>query len=464
LKFEQKKLPDHQIEIIADCEPEKLNQKKIIASRKISSESKIPGFRPGKAPYDVVRNIYGDDVIEERAIELLIEDIYPQIIKEAEIKPYGPGKLDEIVSKDPPKFKFIIPLEPSVELGDYKSIRQIYKSPEVSDDDTKSVFDNLQLNYATAEEVSRSAEPGDLVSVEMDAFLNKPDKDQDAQILKETPHQVIIGGKSDDDQFPFSSFSDHLLGVKPGEEVKFKYKYPKDTRFENLKGKEVNFSVKVENVKKLIKPDLDDDFAKTVGFESLESLNESIKKQIMDSKKSDYENEYFNELFDHIKKISTIAYPPQMLEDEIADVMKNFEKELALQNLDVDTYLKINNREKEEFFENEIKPAATKRLEEALIIEQISKQEKIELDRSELQKEFSKTMNQIQAAPNYKKLQKAYTVQKLSNIMAVQTANRLMNRQTMERMKAIANDELTEKESLNDDNNENSNKNMMIDN
>lgn len=457
-------MPDHQLEVVAECEPEQIRQKKVIAARKISTESKIPGFRPGKAPYDIVNNIYGDEFIEQRAIELLIDEIYPQIIKEAEIRPYGPGKLDEIISKDPPKFKFTVPLEASVEIGDYQSIRFEYHEPHVSEDEIQSVLDNLQLNYATAEEVSRNSKMGDLVSLKMNAYLSKPEKDQDPQILKDTPHQVIIGEKPKEEQFPFDGFSEKILNLPAGETIEFKHKYSKDTRFENLKGKEVSFSVTVENIKKLLKPDLDDDFAKTVGFESYDLLKESVKNQLEESKRNEYENEYFNELFARIKEISKILYPPQMLDDEISDVTKNFEKELASQNLDLDTYLKINNLEKSEFFDNEINPAAQKRLEEALIVEEISRQENIELDRGELEKEFSRTMAQVQSAPNYRKLQKTYTVQKLSRVMAMQTATRLMNRQTLQRIKALANGEIASVDSdvPNDEDISNiSNKNMM---
>ena len=158
MKFEIEPKDDHQVEIITEIEAEKYSQFKTAAARKISAESKIPGFRPGKAPYDIVKSIYGDETIEERAIELLINNIYPQILKDADIKPYGPGKLDEIISKDPLKLKFLVPLEPNIEIGYYKSIRHKYKKPSVKKEEIESVLQKLQLNYATAEEVERPSE------------------------------------------------------------------------------------------------------------------------------------------------------------------------------------------------------------------------------------------------------------------------------------------------------------------
>ena len=438
LKFEKKELKDNQVEIITEISTEKFEVSKQSAARRISKGAKIPGFRPGKAPYDIIKRTYGEDLIEESAIELLINEIYPDLLKEAEIKPYGPGKLDEIISKDPPKFKFVIPLQPFLTLGDYKKIKLDYEIPSVNDEEVKKVLTNLQLNYATAEAADREAKSGDLVSVKISAVLEKPDMDQEPGILKDTPHQVIIGEQTDEEQFPFYGFGEYIIGLKAGVSREFKHKYAKDSIYEKLRGKEASFSVTVESVKSLIKPELNDDFAKSLGLESFPDVENSIKEQLENSKKNEFENQYYDELLEKIVKSSKIAYPPQMLEDEIRDVLKNIEEDIAKQNLDLDTYLKLNNREKDEFIEKDVKPAAIKRLEHALVMEEISRQEKIELDQDELKKEFSKSFMQVQSAPNFKDLQKEFTTKKLSNMVVMQAATRLMNRRTLERLKSFA--------------------------
>ncbi len=146
MKFEKKELKDNQVEITVEADNDQFQKAKFKAAVSISKGSKIPGFRPGKAPYDVVKRTYGEEVIEERAIELLVNQIYPDLLKEAEINPHGPGNLEEIVSKDPPKFRFVIPLEPSVDLGDYKSVRLAYKLPKVAKAESEKVLNNLQFN------------------------------------------------------------------------------------------------------------------------------------------------------------------------------------------------------------------------------------------------------------------------------------------------------------------------------
>ena len=441
MKFEKKELKDHQVELVAEITAERFETAKQTAARRISKNTKIAGFRPGKAPYDIIKRNFGEEAIEETAIDLLVNEIYPEVIKEAEIKPYGPGKLEDIESKNPPKFRFTVPLEPVVKLGDYSKIKQSYKLPPVTEEEINNVLTNLQLNYATAEPVERAAEKGDLVSAKITAVLVKPEQDQEAEILKGTPHQVVIGEETDEEQFPFKGFGDNLIGLKAGESKDFKHKYAKDSIYEKLRSKEANFSVTVESVKKLTKPDRDDEFAKTLGIPTLADLESSIKEQLETGKRNEYDNQYYDDLLDKVVKASEIKYPPQMLDDEIQDVLKNIEEDIAKQNLDLDTYLKLNQREKEEFIEKDVKPAAQKRLEHALVLDEVGRQEKIELDQTELQQEFSRSFMQMQSAPNFRDLQKEFTTKKLSNMVVMQAATRLMNRRTLEKLKEIVTSE-----------------------
>jgi len=445
LKFEKKTLQNHQLELIVETNLEEFNQSKIKAARTIAKESKIAGFRPGKAPFDVIKRLYGEEYIEERALDTILNELYPVLLKQAELKPYAPGKLEEIIEKKPPKFRLSIPLEPTVELTDYKSIKSPYNLPKIGQNEIDSVLKNLQTNYATAEEVDRKTEKGDLVSLKINAVLTKPQKDQSPEILQNTPHQVILEENSDDEQFPFKGFSDNLLGLEKNEQKEFTFRYPKDSQYDHLQNEEVKFLIQIESIKKLTKPEVNDDFAKTLGVDDLNSLKESIQLQLENEKRNEYDNQYYNDLLGKIAQKSKIHYPPQALEEEIQDVLKNIEQNLAGQNLDLDTYLKINNREKEEFIEKDVKPAAQKRLEHALILDEISRTEKIKLDQEDLQREYTKSIQQIQSAPDFHKLQKQLTTRKLSNAMVMQAASRLMNQRTLEKLKAYATGESQQK-------------------
>ena len=442
MKYEKKELKNNQVEITAEVEKEEFEDQKKIAARRISKTAKIPGFRPGKAPYDVVERLYGVDVIEEKAVEDLINTLYPEVLEKSGIDPYGPGKLDEIISTNPPKYRFIIPLAPTIEIDDYKKIKKTYKLPKVTAAEIDRVIDDLRTNYATAQDVDREAADGDLVTVKISAKLKNPDEGQKPEILTETPHQVIIGDHAEDEQFPFKGFMQNLLGLKKGDKKDFSHKFKKDSPYQNLQGKEADFSIEMTDVKELVKPDLTDEFAKMLGTDSVDNVKNSIRDQLETSKRNEYENTYFDELLETIIKKSAIKYPPEMLDKEIDDVLKNFEQNIANQNLDLDTYLKINNLDKEKFIADEIEPAARKRLEQALILEQISKEEKIELDQAELQMEYSRSFIQMRSDPGYKKLQKQLTTKGISEALVMQTANRLIHKSTLNRLKEIANGEI----------------------
>jgi trigger factor len=390
----------------------------------------------------------------------LVNEIYPELIEEAKIKPYGPGKLDEIISKNPPKYKFIVPLEPEVDLKDYKNVKQEYKLPKVSKKDIGLVISDLQTNYATAEDVTRESRKGDLVTVNINALLTKPENDEKADVLHDTPHQVILGEHIEDEQFPYKGFMGQLSGLKKGDLKEFDHKYSKDSHYDNLKGKNVRFSIEVQSIKELTKPELNDEFAKMVGVDSFGNLQQSIRDQLETNKRNEYENEYFDKLLDKITKKAIIKYPPEMLEAEVADVLNNFKQNIAQQNLDFDTYLKINNRQKDEFTSKDIEPAAKKRLEQALILEKLSKLENIEVDKKELQSEYSKSFIQMQSSPDYKKLQKKLTTKKMSDALVMQAASRIMHHNTLDRLKQIANGEIKEPNELNKEEEKDSEENL----
>jgi len=157
LEFEKKLLKDHQVQITVNFNQETFEQFKNKAARTISSRSKVPGFRPGKAPLDVVKRIYGEEYLNEEALELLVHEKYPLLLDEAQVKPAAAGKLEKVEKLDPPHLVFIVPLEPVVKLGKYQEIQKKFEPPQIEEKEIDEVIHNLQLNYATAEKVEREA-------------------------------------------------------------------------------------------------------------------------------------------------------------------------------------------------------------------------------------------------------------------------------------------------------------------
>ena len=444
MKIETQPREDHQVKLIVEIEQEAMEKFKRQAARKIAHEAKIPGFRPGKAPYDVVRRLYSDQTITNQAVDLMVDEIYPEILEKADIKPGGPGSLDEIVSLAPPTFAFIVPLAPVVDLGDFHAIKQEFAVPTITDADVEENIQRLRTNYATVEPVERPAQEKDLVYLTSSQTITNPSEGQSAELQKEAPMQYIIPDENDEknEKYPFPGFGRNLVGLSANDEKTISYTYPDDAEDEKLRGKTVDVHVKVESVKEMKLPELTDEFAQTLGdIETVDALYKSIRERFEKNSSEEYEQNYYTQLIDKVRVISQIKYAPQTLNDEIAEVTRLLERDLARQNIDFNTYLKMRQLDKEALIEQEIKPAAVRRLERSLIVDAVGRAEKIQLDSAQLQGLVSQTLSEMQSSGDLKKVQKNLSPDRLVESITYDAAARLMNRQVLARLKEIATEE-----------------------
>lgn len=442
MKIETHPREDHQTTMVVEVDTERLEGARRRAARKIAERAKIPGFRPGKAPYDVVRRLYGDAVITEEAVEILVDDIYPQAIKEADIKPSGQGQLENIESMDPPKFVFTVPLAPTVELGEYQSVRLPYEWTAPGDDKLDDAIADLRRMYSTTETMERAAEEGDFVLVDVVGRKAKAAED-DAPLLERTGYAVLVRKEAKDDEWPFSGFSKKLIGVKAGEETEFSHKFDKDHGDSVLQGQNVKFSVKIKTVRGVNMPALDDEFAAKTGLgPTVADLRQRMRENLDNESRAEYDDKYYEELIDKIKAGATIKYPPQVLEHEMAHVLEDVEQRLKSQGIDnMDTYYKMTNTTREQFIEDQARPVAQRRLERGLIMDEIARAEKIELDEQSLEQEFNNAWATLAMSdPEFSKRTKGGTrpTREMIDAVAMDSANRLLTRRVLDKMKAIA--------------------------
>lgn len=440
MKIETETRDDHQIRVIAELEGNVLDQYRAQAARKISRETKIPGFRPGKAPIGVIRRMVGDEALTQEAVELLVDAIYPEVLKEADLHPSYPGQLDEVVSLDPPKIAFIIPLIPEVTLGDYRAVRKDYNLEPVSEEEVDAFVNRLQASYSTAEPVERAAQEGDLVSLQITGTLTAPEEGEEAEFIKQTNFQALIGDTTfQRDNWPYPGFSKELMGLSAGDEKDITYVYPEDAELEKMRGREIVFHVAVQNIKQMTKPELDDEFAKTLGdFENMEALRKVIREQQEESKQQEYERDYYNELVDQIVEGATIKYPPQMLEEEEASVLRSIEQNLAQQRLDLETYLKMIEMDRADFIAKEVTPVAVRRLQRSLVLDQIARDEKIKLKEGDLETAFNQAFAELQNSTDLQKVRREMSDERLSEFLTYEAASRALNQRVMQRLKQIA--------------------------
>ncbi len=439
MKLEVQPRDDHQVKIIAEFEQAEFDSYVHRAARKLAKQTRIPGFRPGKAPFDIVRRVIGDEALNQQAIEDLVDDQYGKILDEAKVQPGASGSLDEIVEMNPPKLAFLVPLEPEVVLGDYKSIRQEYQPQEVGDSEVEDFLKRLQTNYSTAEPVERPAEKGDLVYVKFSGKLTNPAEGEDADVFPERPAQFIIGDEVVQDRdWPFPGFNDRLAGLSADETKRILHTFSADDEDEAIRGKEVEFEITVQSIKSMTLPEIDDDFAQTVGqFESVEALRNAVREQLEENKKNEYEDTFFSSLIDKVVADATIKYPPQSLDHETEHMLEHLKEDVARQGIELEAYFKMIDKDRDTYIEEEVKPAAKKRLERSLVMEKLAQAENVKLEENDYQEAVNETIQALQTLPQPKN-KKDRLNQNMVDSMTMNVLNRKFNTLVLDRLKAIA--------------------------
>lgn len=456
MKIETTFQDDHQAKITAEIAPEQFEEFKQRAGRKLAKKVKIPGFRPGKAPYPVIARQLGEGAIVEEALEILVDDMYPKIIEESGIKPYGPGTLENIQSMDPPVLEFVVPLDAEVDLGDYHSLKKDYQLPELDEKEVDSVLNNLRQRQVVLEDVDRPAQDSDLVTVKLSAKRAGAEEESDGVLIKERSFPILVQSKpsSDDEEsenknnpyeWPFFGFSKHLEGLSVGEEKSFEYTYPEDAEQEGFRGVTAVFDIQVEGVKSRLLPELNDDFAKSLGeYDTMEELLKEVRDMLEEQNRDVYNDEYTESLLDEAIELGVYKYPPQMVERELDNLIQNLENRLQQQKMTIDLYLKSREMDMEALRE-ETRPLADKQLRKQLFLMEMAKAENLEVDQNLLIQETDNTMKYLTSGMPENEVKKFTNQENFQNVFSNVYVN-LLNRAALERLRDIANGQLAEKE------------------
>jgi len=441
LNIEKEIQENRQALLTVEYTPQAFEGYKRRAAKKISKDTKIPGFRPGKAPYQVIVNRYGEGTIIQEAIDILLEEDYGKILGEADIEPSGPGNLESIESYDPPTFVFLVPLEPEVDLGAYRSIRKNFELEEFDISEVDDFIDRMRRNAATIIPADHPAEEGDLVYFTLSGEFLNPSEEEDATITDKTPQQVIIPKEGEDPEkgWPYPGFANELKGFKDGDIKEIQYTYPEDYEDEDYQGRTAIFTVEVQSVKALELPEFNDDFVQTLGnYESAEDFRTQIENRLRNEHQNAYDQTYFNELLKEITKNTNLNYPPQMLEHEEEHVLEEIKSQLEDRNMDFDTYLQLRDSNEEDFIESEVRPAAKERLERSLVVDALIEAEGLKLDQERLKEHINEVMSEVFYSGNAQDMQKQMGKEEFSRAISMEGVQRTMNSQIQERLKLIA--------------------------
>jgi trigger factor len=432
LKIEKTIEENHEVKLVVEVDAEKMETYKRRAARKLAERGKIPGFRPGKAPYEMIVRHFGEQAIIEQAVDNLIDAEYSNILKEADVEPGAAGRLESIDSLEPPKLTFRVPLAPAVDLGDYHSIRLPYEWSAPDEKAVDAAIEDIRQMYATTENVEREVQEGDYILVDVKSETKE---------LNRTGFATLIRKEERDTEWPYNGFAKELTGMKPGDTKTIKHTFPEDWEVEDLRGKDTELEVTVKTVRAVTLPELDDEFAKTVGAgETLDALREAVKKDVENRSKTEYDDKYFVDLIEKIKEGATLKYHEHALEHEGEHVLEDLSQRLAQQSMDLETYFKVRNTTREQFVEEEVKPVAKKRFERSLILDELVRQEKIEVDNEALDAEFNQTLSSLtmQGMDLSKIRGGRQGQQRVAQAVAMESATRVLTRRALDMLKAIA--------------------------
>ena len=432
---------DHQVRVTAEFDQEVLEQFKRRGARKIAQRTRIPGFRPGKAPYHMVVTHVGEAAIMEEAIDMMLNDVYPKVLEQENIEPYGPGNLENIPSQEPPIFEFVIPLAPEAELAEVESVRKAYEPAAVSDEEVEEFVTQMRQNYANIVPVEGAAKVGQLVYMTVEAQDENAPEGSDPILVKSSPQQTLIPTKKEekDSEWPFKGFARELIGKKAEDTFSVTHTFPEDDKQGSFAGKTVKFDVNVQSVKELELPAIDEEFLTNMGNFSDE---DEFRKAVRDKQESDliaeYDNNYYLELVDELRKNASLKYPPQMLQDEEDEVLHRIEHDLEHRGLDLDVYLKLRKMDKDQFIEEEVKQTAKDRLERSLVMDAITKKYDIKISKEDLQAEITGVINSLLMSGEYAEAEKQLGKKKFTEAISNEAANSALEKAIRKQLKAIA--------------------------
>ncbi len=362
------------------------------ASVSLSEQKNIAGFRPGKAPREVVEKIFGAMAVLEKAADSIVNFSYAKVLKEEGLITIGPPQVEikKIVAGTDLEYTARITLLPVVTLGDIEKIKVPKPVVEIKDKDVKLVLTDLQKMRAKEVLVNRQAEIGDKVEIDFDVKL-------DGVVIEGgqgRKYQLVLG----DNTF-IPGFEDQIIGLASEAVKKFKLKFP-DNYKADLKDKEADFEVKLLSVWQRQLPTIDDDLAKQAGdYQTLADLKKQIKSNLEIDFQAKADQEWEVKILEELVAISSFSHIPKVLIDnETKRMMHELEDNLGKQSLKIDEYLARIGKSKEDL-EVDWREAAVKRVKTALVARQLADSKKIKVSKEEIQKEKQKMLDSYKDKP-----------------------------------------------------------------
>ena len=358
------------------------------AFKKSGKNITVPGFRKGKAPRKMIEKLYGEGVFFEEAFNILYPEAMEMAVEKSGIKPVGRADVDLGDPAEEGGLTIIakVPVEPEVELGEYKGIEAEKETVKVLQADVKAELNRMAQRFARTETVDRKAKKNDTVDIDFEGFVDGV---------------AFEGGKAEHHELTRGSgafitgFEDQLIGCKAGDEKDVVVTFPEEYHAKELAGKEATFKCKVHKVEETILPAIDDEFAKDVSdtCETLDDLKKEITERLKNERQEAADAAFEEKLLDVVLEGMKADIPQAMLESQIDSIVQDFGYRLQMQGMGLEQYLKMTGTEMGAF-RAMFKAQAERQVKTRLALQKVADQENIAVTEQEIADEYAKMAEQ----------------------------------------------------------------------
>ena len=358
------------------------------AFKKTGKNITVPGFRKGKAPRKMIEKLYGEGVFFEEAFNIIYPDAMEMAVEKSGIKPVGRADVDLGDPAEEGGLTIIakVPVEPEVELGEYKGIEVEKETVKVLQADVKAELNRMAQRNARTETVERKAKKNDTVDIDFEGFVDG------------VPFE---GGKAEHHELTLGSgafipgFEEQLIGCKAGDEKDVVVTFPEEYHAKELAGKEATFKCKVHKVEETILPEIDDEFAKDVSdtCETLDDLKKEITERLKAERQEAADNAFEEKVLDAVIDGMKADIPAAMIDAQVDTIVQDFGYRLQMQGMGLEQYLKMTGTEMGAF-RAMFKDQAERQVKTRLALQKVVELEGITVSDKELEEEYAKMAEQ----------------------------------------------------------------------
>jgi trigger factor len=352
--------------------------------KKESGKYRIPGFRSGKAPRNIFDQHFGKGFLLEKALDDVVNDAYRAVIEQEDIHPVDYPKNLEVVEFEEPKpvvFSLTVTVTPEVKLQKYTGLKVDKKRVAISEPELDQAIQQMREHFAEYVDADRPIQDQDIVRYDMKALSDG----QELGSLTRTNQGAQIGMAAIS-----AEFDQQFLGLQKGATKDFQLSFPADHRFPDLKGKTVDFSVLIQEIKEKKLPEVDESFLLKIGESGpVDAFRAKTREQMEKHAQDESENAMKDMVIDELVKLNPVEIPSVMIDRQVDVFVDQMARNLKERGLGLEDYLKIYGKT-DESLRQEYQEAARKRVAADLLLDQLIKKESIEITEPELEAELAK--------------------------------------------------------------------------